>query len=142
MKKRFFQAVPEWLSRLIIGSVFIQSGWGKLQDLPKVISYFESLNIPFAHWQAPFVSGVELLAGLAILLGFLTRLAASPLIVIMLVAIKTAHWDNITGLSSLVDLPEFLYIGLLLWLIAYGAPSFSIDSLCMKYDRRFKGKSL
>lgn len=129
MKCSIHKSIPEIAARLTIGTIFVESGWGKLQDLPKVIGYFESLGIPFANLQAPLVSGLELVAGLFILTGFLTRLSSLPLIGIMLVAIRTAHWDDLTDLSSLFSLSEFLYVIILFWLAAHGARSFSIDEL-------------
>lgn len=129
MIKKITEAIAEIVSRLVIAFVFINSGWGKFHSLDKVVSYFESLNIPYAHLQAPFVAGVELLAGLMILIGFKTKWASVPLIGIMLVAIKTAKWEDVTDISSLLDMSEFLYIVILLWLFAQGVKYLSLDSL-------------
>jgi hypothetical protein len=49
--------LPSLLARITIGAVFIESGWGKLHNLPKVIDFFHSLGIPYAEVQAPFVAG-------------------------------------------------------------------------------------
>src|ERR1051325_9033505 len=46
--------LPGLLSRLTIGGVFIQSGWGKLHHLDKVVQFFTSLGIPAPQIQAPF----------------------------------------------------------------------------------------
>lgn len=119
--------MPELVSRLTIGYVFIESGIGKLQNLPKVIAYFESLKIPLSSIQAPMVSGFELLFGFLILIGFLTRLASLPLIIIMIVAIATAKAEDITGISSLLGMSEFLYIVILTWLMAKGSEALSVD---------------
>ena len=110
----------------------MESGFGKLQNIDKVVQYFESLNIPFAHIQAPFVAGVELAAGLFIALGLLTRFASLPLIVIMTIALKTAKSEDIVDLSSLFGTSEFLYIVILVWLLFYGAPIFSLDQVIAK----------
>ncbi len=126
--------IPELISRITIGIMFIESGWGKLHDLPKVISYFESLHIPFAYIQAPFVSVIELIAGLFILLGLFTRLSSLPLIIIMSVAIGTAKWEDITNLSSLVGISEFLYIIILMWLSVNGSKFLSIDAFIAKFS--------
>lgn len=129
MKYSAHKSIPEIAARLTIGTVFVDSGWGKLHDLPKVVGYFESLGIPLANLQAPLVSGLELVAGLFILTGFFTRLSSLPLIGIMLVAIRTAHWDEVTDFSTLLSLSEFLYIVILTWLASYGAQFLSIDKL-------------
>lgn len=129
------KAIPEILARVTIGSVFVESGWGKLHNLPKVIAYFESLHIPLAHLQAPVVSVIELVAGAFVLLGFMTRLSSLPLIGIMVVAISTAKLDDIESISSLFELSEFLYIVILTWLVIYGSQYLSIDSLWAKKSK-------
>lgn len=40
-----------------------------------------------------FVGGAEVVCGALVIIGLLTRLAAIPLIIIMLVAIATTKWD-------------------------------------------------
>lgn len=135
---KFLQYFPEMISRLTIGFIFIESGVGKIQNLPKVISYFESLQIPFASIQAPIVSYTELILGGCILLGFLTRLAALPLILIMIVALGTAKTEEITNFSALLGLSEFLYILILLWLFSNGSGVLSIDHLVLKQLNKSK----
>lgn len=129
-------APAEILTRLTLGIVFTQAGWGKFQDLSKVISYFESLNIPFAHLQVPFVGGLELIAGIFILIGFFTRLSSLSLIPVMIVAILTAHGEEVTDLSSLLSLSNFLYILLLSWLATVGSKVLSVDHTMMNYQGR------
>ncbi len=124
--------LPEFLSRFVISLVFIESGWGKFQDLDRVATYFESLGIPLAQLQAPFVSSVELLAGLFLLLGFKIRSASFLLMVIMGVALITAKQEDLTDVSTLFGLSEFLYIVILSWLLANGSKALSIDALICK----------
>lgn len=127
--------IPELVARFVIGFVFIESGWGKLHSLTKVIAYFESLHIPFASLQAPLVSGVELIGGLFILLGLFTRISSLPLIAIMAVAIRTAKWEDITDVSTLLGTIEFLYIAILTWLATYGSQYLSVDVVMNKFCR-------
>ena len=119
--------ISEVLFRLTIGSVFIESGIGKWKDMPQVVSYFESLKIPMANIQAPMVACIELICGLAILVGFKTRWAAVPLMGTMVVALITAKADEITGFSSLTGLTEFLYLIILFHLFAQGSRFLSFD---------------
>ena len=124
----------EILSRLTIGIVFMQSGWGKFQDLTKVVSYFESFNIPLAHLQAPFVSGLELVAGLFILIGLFTRISSLSLIPVMIVALMTAQREEITDLSSLFGQSEYLYILILGWLATVGSKFLCVDHFIKKHQ--------
>ncbi len=131
----------EWLplaaARLTLGWVFLQSGWGKLHDLEGVTDFFVSLGVPFAHIQAPMVAGIEFGGGLLLLLGLATRLAALPLVGVMLVAIRTALWGDIHDLSDLFGLAEFGYVVLLSGLVVFGAGSLSLDAFVRRrLDRR------
>jgi len=117
------------LARLTVGLVFFQSGWGKLHDLEKVTNYFTELGIPNAAFQARFASAAEFVCGGLLLLGLATRFAVVPLIVTMCVAIRTAQWENVDGIGSLVGLLEFSYIALLVWLGTDGPGPLSLDRL-------------
>src|SRR5206468_11329688 len=61
--------------------------------------------------------------------GVATLFAAVPLYVTMCVAIRTARWEQVDGLGSLVGLTEFAYIALLVWLGTNGAGPLSLDRL-------------
>ena len=121
--------LPPTVARAAVGWIFLQSGWGKLHDLPKVVAFFADLGIPAPQLQAPLAATTEFVCGGLILLGLATRLASLPLIGTMLVAILTALRGDIHELSDLFGLAEFLYIALLLWLGAYGPGPISLDGL-------------
>jgi putative oxidoreductase len=126
-----------WISptvaRLTVGLVFFQSGWGKLHDLGQVTDYFSQLGLPAPAFQAALASTTEFACGALLLAGLGTRLAAVPLIVTMVVAIRTALWDQVEGISSLVGLLEFAYIVLLLWLATHGPGPLSLDGLLARF---------
>ena len=78
------------LIRLIVGGVFLSEGIQKFLfpgDLG--VGRFAKIGIPSPEVMAPFVGVVEIVGGMLLLAGFLTRLAAIPLIIDMLVAITT-----------------------------------------------------
>src|SRR5580692_11574110 len=95
-----------WLAplfaRIVVGWVFLLSGWGKLHNLPAVTENFKGWGIPFPHLLTPFVSGVEFLGGLFLLAGFLTRISAGALGVTMIVAIAAAKWADVDSLATLL----------------------------------------
>lgn len=128
--------LPPLLARLVIGLVFVKTGWGKLHHLDTVVEYFRSLGIPRPELQAPFAATMEFACGLLVLVGLFTRLAAVPLIVIMIVALKTAFGDQLAKagggldtLNELFGLAEFLYVTLLVWLALAGAGAVSLDRM-------------
>ena len=76
---------------------------------------------------APFVSGVEFVGGIFLLVGLLTRISAGALGVTMLVAIRSAKWSQMDSLESLLGFDEFEYLALFLWLAIAGAGAVSVD---------------
>ena len=77
--------------RVAVAVVFIFQGWGKLNGIENVIAMFTGLSFPLPALWAYLVAGVEFLGGIAILLGVYTRLAATLLAIIMVVALITVH---------------------------------------------------
>src|SRR5260370_26065129 len=72
--------------RLYWGWQFMQTGWGKLTDIGKVLNFFTTLGIPAPAMNAYFISPLEFGGGLLLILGLGSRLSARPLAVDMLVA--------------------------------------------------------
>ena len=120
--------LPPTLARVVVGTVFVQSGWGKLSDIDRVVDFFTSLGLPLPGFQAYLASATELGCGTLLLLGLGTRAAVVPLIVTMVVAIRTALWDQVEGVTSLFTMIEFLYIVLCVWLGISGGGPLSADA--------------
>lgn len=99
--KPFFATQPSnwdlWI-RLALAFVFIPEGIQKL-IFPEILGAgrFVGIGIPNPEIMGPFVGIVELFCGLLILLGLATRMAALPLIVIMLVAIISTKIPILLG---------------------------------------------
>jgi putative oxidoreductase len=118
--------------RLGVGLVFMSTGWGKVHSVEKVTAFFESLHIPAPGFHAVLVGWTELLCGTAIVLGVLTRLAAIPLVISMIVAILTAKRAELHGLFDLVTFDEFTYIVLLVMIAVLGPGALSVDRVLAK----------
>jgi len=120
-----------WLAplfaRIVVGWVFMWSGWGKLHNLPAMIENFRGWGIPFPQFLTPFVSGVEFFGGIFLLLGLMTRISAGALGVTMMVAIKSAKWGDVDSLETLLGFDETEYLALFLWLAIAGAGRISLD---------------
>ena len=87
------------LVRLLVGLVvFFPEGMQKLM-FPEILGAgrFANIGIPFADAMGPFVGIVEIACGALIIAGLLTRLAAIPLIVIMIVAIISTKIPMLLG---------------------------------------------
>ena len=123
----------EWVAplfaRIVVGWVFLWTGWGKLTPLDLVTENFGLWGIPMPGILAPFVSGVEFFGGLFLLIGLLTRISAGALGVVMIVAVKAAQWDQVDSLQSLLGLEEVMYLAIFLWLAIAGPGAVAVDTL-------------
>ena len=103
--------IPLLLLRIYLAPILIFAGYGKLQlgsesasglqkllADPSVVSWFGNsewgLGLPAPELLAFMAGWTELLGGWLLLFGLLTRLISLPLMVTMVVAATTAHWDN------------------------------------------------
>ena len=125
----YFPWAGPLIMRLIVGYVFMLSGWGKLNDLPQIIQNFTEWGIPFPKIVTPFVSGVEFFGGIMLLLGLFTRIPAAMLAVVMLVAIKSAKWESVDSLETLLGFEEATYFAAFMWLAISGPGAASLDRL-------------
>ena len=118
--------------RIVVGWVFLWSGWEKLQILPRMIENFRSWGIPAPEIVTPFVSGVEFVGGLLLMFGLLTRFAAVPMMIVMLIAIVAAKAEQIDSLETLLGFEEVSYFVMFVWLAIAGPGPISLDHLVLK----------
>jgi uncharacterized membrane protein YphA (DoxX/SURF4 family) len=80
--------------RIFLAPIFILAGSNKLSNVENVAYWFESLGMPAPELMVYLAGGTELLGGIALLAGLATRWFAIPLMVTMIVAATTAHWEQ------------------------------------------------
>src|SRR5471032_3657033 len=102
--------------RITVGVVFVGTGWTKLHNLPAITKNFAALGIPAPEILAPFVSGVEFFGGMLLFAGLLTRFAAVPLMIVMVVAILSAKLGEIDSIETLLGFEEVSYFVMFAWL--------------------------
>jgi putative oxidoreductase len=124
-------AAVSWLGpllvRLIVGTAFVLTGWGKLHSLGNVTDFFTELNIPLPHANAVFVSTVEFVGGVLLIVGLGTRIAAALLIGVMTVALLTAVGPKADSSLDLFSTIELTYLAIFAWLVVSGAGMASLD---------------
>jgi putative oxidoreductase len=83
------------LGRLLIGWIFLESGWRKLIGMDAFIASLANRRVPYASLLGWIGAAVEFLGGLAIMLGFYTRCAALAIIVFTVIATAIGHryWE-------------------------------------------------
>lgn len=80
--------------RIYLAPIFILAGSNKLSNVENVTYWFESLGMPAPELMVYLAGGFELLGGIALLAGVATRWFAVPLMVTMIVAATSAHWEQ------------------------------------------------
>ena len=121
------------LIRILVGWVFVSEGIQKFVFPAQLgVGRFAKIGIPFPHVLAPFVGSIEIVCGSLLLVGLLTRLAAVPLLGVILVAILTTKLPMIakTGLWSMLHeaRADFSMLLGLVFLLITGAGTLSLDA--------------
>jgi putative oxidoreductase len=115
--------------RVVIGVGFFYAGKGKFGNLDGVVEYFRDLGIPAPQLQAPFIAGLELAGGIALVAGLGTRVFALLLSCTMVVALLTEHRNELgLVLSDFTEVAPLPFLLPLLVLLAFGAGGISVDA--------------
>jgi putative oxidoreductase len=116
------------VGRILLAAMFVLAGFGKLTDIAGTAGWFGSIGLPAPTIVAVLVGLLELVAGLAIVVGFQTRIAALALAVFTIGATLIAHTDFADMTQFLFFQKNFAIVGGLLVLAFVGAGSLSIDA--------------
>jgi putative oxidoreductase len=118
--------------RLYWGWQFMQTGWGKLNGIDKVIQFFTGLGIPAPVLNAYFVSALEFGGGLLLILGLGSRLIALPLVIDMIVAYITADREALFSILSNPDkftaAAPYTFLAASLIVLVFGPGKVSLDA--------------
>jgi uncharacterized membrane protein YphA (DoxX/SURF4 family) len=121
------------LVRLLVGGVFLSEGIQKFLYPEELgVGRFVKIGIPAPALTAPFVGVVEVACGILLIIGLLTRVAAVPLIIDMLVAIATTKVPILmkSGFWAMAHEARTDYAMLLgsVFLLIVGAGRLSLDA--------------
>ncbi len=108
--------IPLLLLRLYLAPVMIQAGWNKASSFDSIVDWFGNddygLGLPMPFVMAFLATAAELVGGVLLLLGALTRLVSIPLMVTMIVAMVSVHAKN--GWLAIADASSWLADGTIL----------------------------
>ena len=160
MSSHFFHRFPidRWSLiplRLIVGFGFLEHGFAKLAKGPDAFAnILQAMGVPGPHFMAWATILVEILGGLAVILGAFVTLASLPMAAVLLVAMFTVHLPY--GFSSIklqavtAAGPQFgppgyevdlLYLACLATLVLGGSGPLAIDGLIRKRRKVRSSKS-
>lgn len=120
-------------ARLLMVALFLPAGINKISGFEGTVGYIASVGLPFATLGAIIAVVLEIVAPLALLIGFQTRWAALSLAVFTLVATVFFHnfWAFPPEQQFVQQLMFFKNLGVvggLLALAASGAGAWSLDA--------------
>jgi uncharacterized membrane protein YphA (DoxX/SURF4 family) len=124
--------VPALLCRLAVGLIFLSEGLQKYL-FPEILGTGRFAKIGFSDpgFWAYFTGTFEIVCGILILIGLLTRLAAIPLLIIMIVSFITTKYPELIekGFWFMAHdyRTDFAMTLLLIYLIIYGGGKKSVD---------------
>jgi putative oxidoreductase len=126
-------------TRIVVGLAFYMTGSGKWAHFDNTVTFFTEIGIPYPEWNAAVVATLELVGGIALVLGLFTRLFAAGLLSTMAVALLTADkerflstWSAASDISP-TDIPAFVFLLFFAWLALYGPGPLSLDALLARW---------
>jgi putative oxidoreductase len=132
--------------RLIVGFGFMQHGFSKLSRGSDVFAtILHALRVPAPHFMAWSTILIELLGGLAVMVGAFVTLASIPMAALLLVAIFTVHLPyGFSSIKLMAVTPagaqfgpmgyecNLLYLACLAALVLGGSGPLAVDALIRK----------
>jgi putative oxidoreductase len=120
--------------RLAVGLIFFTQGILKYTDPHMGVLRFARIGFPLPDFTAHFVGTFEIVCGLLVLAGLVTRLASIPLLIVILTAITTTKipelWHPAQGFWFMVSdgRTDFAMTMSLVFLLFAGGGAWSLDS--------------
>jgi putative oxidoreductase len=138
--------------RLMAGGVFFWEGLLKFAYTNQGVGRFTKLGIPFPHFTATFIGGLEIAGGLLLIAGLLTRLMAVPFVIEMIVAMLATKVSLYLGTYPLPLPPappkvgiwgvlheirsDYAQIMTTLFLLVNGPGKWSLDALLFRRAKK------
>ena len=119
--------------RLVVGLIFLSEGIQKYLYAGLIgTGRFEKIGFTDPAFWAYFTGAFEIVCGILILIGLLTRLASIPLFIVMITAFVTTKWPILMekGFWAMAHeyRTDFAMTLLLIYLLIYGSGRWSVDS--------------
>lgn len=124
-KNSVFSEVLNVAGRVLLLSLFVWAGYGKISGYSGTAEYMSSMGVP--TFLLPLVILLELGGGIAIMLGFLTKPLSILMAIFSVVAAIIFHKDWTNDMQTLMFVKDFSIAGGLLILASIGGGKLSVD---------------
>ena len=120
------------IGRIALALIFIVAGFQKLMGFGGTVEYIARQGVPLPQVAAGIAVAIELGGGLAVLAGWMTRLAALALIVFLIVITPIFHnfWamaGEMRMINQIMFMKNLSIAGGFLILLAFGPGRYSVD---------------
>lgn len=119
--------------RLVMGVIFVVSGYGKLMAMVGTVAYFAKHGFPIPVVTAGFIAVLEFFGGLALLLGLFVRYLGILYTIEFIVA---AVWVKFPGVGYIPTRLDLMLIGAAVALVFLGAGPWSVDSAWLEKEKK------
>ena len=124
------QAIAAPVARIMISLIFVTSGLSKISGYAGTQGYMEAMGVPGAI--LPLVIAVELLGGLAVMLGWHTRIAAFGQAGFSLLSALLFHANFGDQMQMIMFMKNVAIAGGFLMIVALGGGAFALDNRLKK----------
>ena len=134
--ENMLQSIFLLIIRLYWGWQFFMAGFAKLLHIDTTAAFFGNVGIPLPLINAYLAGSVEMIGGLLLVFGFLTRIATIPMIFTMFVALATAHREALLGIffhpDTFVTQSPISFLLVFFIVMIFGAGKFSLDYIIFR----------
>jgi putative oxidoreductase len=123
---KFIKNYSSFAGRLLIASIFLMAGISKITGYEATQGYMEAMGVPGGL--LPLVIITEVLGGIAIIIGYKTRVAAFLLAGFSITSAILFHADFNDQMQSILFMKNFAIAGGFLFLMSNGAGFVSVDN--------------
>lgn len=124
--------------RAVLGLVMVAHGWLKVDGgMAEFKGFLATIGVP--GWMGYVSAYAELVGGILLIIGLLTRFAAFTVFINMLVAVVKVHWKN--GLLGAAGYQFPLALAAMAFaIIFFGGGSISLDTAIFRGPKKGTGK--
>jgi putative oxidoreductase len=121
------QAVASLVGRIMLATIFLVSGYGKLMDAAGTQKHMADAGLPIVLVLYVLTVIVELGGGVLLVVGWKARLAAFVVFLFLIPVTLKFHWDLGNQMQQIQLLKNMAIMGGLLMAAAYGPGMLSVD---------------